>query len=161
MGKEKEEEETSTPKSKSKLSISAMLAIMDQRPEKPKSKPRAKPLSYLKDLDLPPSDSEEDDEMEMPEIEHEPVRRARRAAGIPTNGFAISAKEPKKRERNGVIEAQRLERSRQEALRDRDTPLGWWLAPRPLSWMERLVLVQMSKTLLLTTSLSLPRARSF
>lgn len=95
-----------------------MLASMDQRHEKPKSKSKAKPPSYLEDLELPPSDSEEDDEMERPEIEHEPVRRARRAAGIPTNGFALSAKEQKKRERNSVIEAQRLERSRQEALRD-------------------------------------------
>lgn len=89
-------------------------------------------------------------------IKHEPVRGARRAAGIPTNGFALSANEQKKRERNGVIEAQRWERSRQEALRDDRDAFG---------------VVVGSKTSVLDgevgagadvqDNLSLPRARSF
>lgn len=131
MGKKKGEESSApnlkTKDSKSampgkeKFSVSAMLASMDQKPEKPKSKhssskAKAKPTSYMGDLDLPPSDSEED-EVEGPEID-EPVRRATRATAKPMDGFAPSSKELKKRERNDMIEAHKLEQSKREALRD-------------------------------------------
>ena len=77
MGKKKSDEAGTTTKSqpskdgkKEKLSVSAMLASMDQKPDKTKKaaasskpKPKAAPKasSYTDGIDLPPSDDEEED----------------------------------------------------------------------------------------------------
>ncbi|CAM8908785.1 unnamed protein product [Rhodiola kirilowii] len=79
MGKKKQDDAGAGSKSKTNakdvkkdkvISVSAMLAGMDQKPDKPKksstasSKPKQKsdqkPSSYTDGIDLPPSDEEED-----------------------------------------------------------------------------------------------------
>lgn len=91
MGKEKEEEETSTPKSKSKLSLPCLLPWI--RGLKNLSPSLEQSLHLIGGFG---SASIRLGGRKCPKIEHEPVQGAKRAAGIPTNGFALSAKEHKK-----------------------------------------------------------------
>ncbi|CAI9776638.1 unnamed protein product [Fraxinus pennsylvanica] len=97
MGKKKPDEAGNNMKAKSstkeKLSVSAMLASMDQKPDKskkgssmssstsnkPKSKAPPKPSSYTDDIDLPPSDDEDDveEEQQQNEVLKQPSRRTR------------------------------------------------------------------------------------
>ncbi|KAG9160251.1 hypothetical protein Leryth_022560 [Lithospermum erythrorhizon] len=111
---------------KEKLSVSAMLASMDQKAEKPKkgttstssAKPKsrasAKPSSYTDDIDLPPSDEEEE------EIGSEELQQTGRQQKSDAKSLEISItdKELKKREKKDMLAAQAAEFARREALKD-------------------------------------------
>ncbi|KAL6977293.1 ABC transporter F member 4 [Sarracenia purpurea var. burkii] len=118
---------------KEKLSVSAMLASMDQKPDKakkgsvsssgsykPKAKAPAKP-SYTDGLDLPPSDEEGDDYVSEEEQQQNHTRkhssRQQRGDTKPLDVF-ISDKEVKKREKKDMLVAQAAELAKQEALKD-------------------------------------------
>ncbi|KAF5733610.1 ABC transporter F family member 4 [Tripterygium wilfordii] len=131
MGKKKPEEgkpsSRDAPKDgkKEKLSLSAML--LEPKPEKPKkgssssvtaSRSRAAPKasSYTDDIDLPPSDDEED-EQEL--LEAEAKRQARQQKDdLKTIDTSLSEKELKKRERKDMLAAYTAEQAKREALRD-------------------------------------------
>ncbi|KAG6522682.1 ABC transporter F family member 4-like [Zingiber officinale] len=102
---------------KEKISVSAMLASMDK--PKPSSsgaskkpKPKAKSSSYTDDIDLPPSDDEEE------EIAEEDAKPKSRNAVTELSAATISDKELKKREKKDSLNAHAAEQARQEALRD-------------------------------------------
>ncbi|XP_062144192.1 ABC transporter F family member 4-like [Alnus glutinosa] len=141
MGKKKPEENGATTKTKGsskdvskdgkkeKLSVSAMLASMDQKPDKPKksssssmastcSKPKTKATpkvsSYTDDIDLPPSDEEDAFETELSEIQKQSNRRSDPKA----LEIAMSEKELKKREKKDVLAAHAAEQAKHEALKD-------------------------------------------
>ncbi|KAH7565147.1 hypothetical protein JRO89_XS09G0145800 [Xanthoceras sorbifolium] len=142
MGKKKSEEAGATTKAKSsgkdvskdgkkeKLSVSAMLASMDQKPDKPKkgsssslsttsgkSKSKAAPKrpSYTDGIDLPPSD-EEDDYAEEVEEEIEVKKQLRNEARL--LDISVTDKEMKKREKKDMLAAHAAEQAKQEALKD-------------------------------------------
>ncbi|KAL5756263.1 hypothetical protein ACOSQ2_021009 [Xanthoceras sorbifolium] len=142
MGKKKSEEAGATTKAKSsgkdvskdgkkeKLSVSAMLASMDQKPDKPKkgsssslsttsgkSKSKAAPKrpSYTDGIDLPPSD-EEDDYAEEVEEEIEVKKQQRNEARL--LDISVTDKEMKKREKKDMLAAHAAEQAKQEALKD-------------------------------------------
>ncbi|KAL6982833.1 ABC transporter F member 4 [Sarracenia purpurea var. burkii] len=118
---------------KEKLSVSAMLASMDQKPDKAKKgsvsssvtyKPKAKApakLSYTDGLDLPPSDEEGDDyvfeEEQQQNHAHKQSSRQQRGDTKPLD-VSISDKEVKKREKKDMLVAQAAELAKQEALKD-------------------------------------------
>ncbi|EYU34546.1 hypothetical protein ABFS82_12G018500 [Erythranthe guttata] len=126
MGKKKSDEAIKA-KPKEKLSVSAMLASMDTKPEKPKkppvstsSKPKSKsapkPPSYIDGVDLPSSDEEEeeiDSEEEKKQIELQKRRNSAKSLDI-----SITEKELKKREKKDVLASQAAEVAKHEALRD-------------------------------------------
>ncbi|XWS73646.1 hypothetical protein CRYUN_Cryun02cG0146500 [Craigia yunnanensis] len=114
MGKKKQEESGATAKvkgsskevEKEKLSVSAMLASMDQKPDKTKkgvssfsstsAKPKAKCpkiKSYTDGIDLPPSDEEED---EYASEEEQIQSKRRQRQGLWPLDISISEKELKK-----------------------------------------------------------------
>ena len=112
---------------KEKLSVSAMLASMDQKSDKPKkgssssstisSKPKAKTAtklpSYTADIDLPPSDDEDDGYSS----EEARLKRQQRAEQK-TLDISVTDKELKKREKKDMLAAHVAERAREEALKD-------------------------------------------
>ncbi|KAL7002596.1 ABC transporter F member 4 [Sarracenia purpurea var. burkii] len=118
---------------KEKLSVSAMLASMDQKPDKAKKgsisssvsyKPKAKApakLSYTDGLDLPPSDEEGDDyvfeEEQQQNHAHKQSSRQQRGDTKPPH-VSISDQEVKKREKKDMLVAQAAELAKQEALKD-------------------------------------------
>lgn len=133
MGKKKGDDKPSSSKDapkdgkKEKLSVSAMLASMDQKPEKvkkgpsssastssrPKSKAALKLSSYTDGIDLPPSDDEDsasDDEKQLP-------TRQQRGDAKPLE-VSITDKELKKREKKDMLAVHAVEQAKQEALRD-------------------------------------------
>ncbi|XP_044496622.1 ABC transporter F family member 4-like [Mangifera indica] len=144
MGKKKTDDAGATTKTKSstkelskdgkKLSVSAMLASMDQKPDKPKkgssssnvsgkskSKVIPKLPSYTEDIDLPPSDSEEDDYASGEEQEEIDVKRqVNRQKKNETKQLDISVtdKEMKKREKKDMLAAHAVAQAKQEALKD-------------------------------------------
>jgi ATP-binding cassette subfamily F protein 1 len=103
---------------KEKLSVSAMLASMDQKPDKPKkastsTKPKSnasKQSTYTDDIDLPPSDDEDEyvsgDEFTKQRNEIKPLE------------IAVTDKELKKREKKDMIAVQAIEHAKREALKD-------------------------------------------
>ncbi|KAL3619388.1 ABC transporter F member 4 [Castilleja foliolosa] len=133
MGKKKSDEGAAGTKAKQggkeKLSVSAMLASMDTKPDKPKKgpstsskpKPKAapKPSSYIDGIDLPSSDEEEDAmdsealEQKQNEITQKKSRNVAKSLEI-----AISDKELKKREKKDVFAVQAAELAKKEALKD-------------------------------------------
>ncbi|XVE84751.1 hypothetical protein DITRI_Ditri17bG0037800 [Diplodiscus trichospermus] len=136
MGKKKQDESgasakvkgTSKDVKKEKLSVSAMLASMDQKPDKTKKgvssfsttavKPKAKGpkvSSYTDGIDLPPSDEEEDEYAS--EEEQTQSNRHQRQDLRPLD-TSISGKEMKKREKKEMLAAQAAEHAKQEALKD-------------------------------------------
>ncbi|XP_022729575.1 ABC transporter F family member 4-like [Durio zibethinus] len=136
MGKKKQEESAATAKvkgsskdvKKEKLSVSAMLASMDQKPEKTKkgvssfsassAKPKAKGpkvSSYTDGIDLPPSDEEED---EYASEEEQTQSNRHQRQGLRPLDTSISEKELKKREKKEMLSAQASELAKQEALKD-------------------------------------------
>ncbi|TYJ18383.1 hypothetical protein E1A91_A09G119700v1 [Gossypium mustelinum] len=134
MGKKKQEESGATAKvkggskdvKKEKLSVSAMLASMDQKPDKPKkgvsssAKPKVKGpkvSSYTDGIDLPPSDEEEEQEEYASEEEQTQSNRHQRQ-GLRPLETSISEKEQKKREKKEMLAAQAAEQAKLEALRD-------------------------------------------
>ncbi|KAI3817151.1 hypothetical protein L1987_10940 [Smallanthus sonchifolius] len=110
-----------------------MLASMDQKPDKakkvassstarnPKPKPAPKSQSYA-DIDLPPSDDEDDVEYLSEEDENQkggikkPSRKER--ANDKNLEISVTDKELKKREKKDMIIAQAVEQAKQEALKD-------------------------------------------
>ncbi|CAA0831491.1 ABC transporter F family member 4 [Striga hermonthica] len=135
MGKKKSDESAAGTKAKQsgkeKLSVSAMLASMDAKPEKPKKgpsasnkpKPKAAPkvASYIDGIDLPSSDEDEDvldsaEEQNQNEAHRQPTRQTRTdAKPLEIN---VSNKELKKREKKDVVAELAAELAKQEALRD-------------------------------------------
>ncbi|KAF6153017.1 hypothetical protein GIB67_021622 [Kingdonia uniflora] len=142
MGKKKSDEpgKSGTTKGKSnkdlpkdskkeKLSVSAMLASMDQKPEKPKksttstssimrNKATMKQSSYTNDIDLPPSDEEDDG---YPSGEEEQIMEKKKSDKIQDMKLleiATSDKELKKRERKDELDRYAAEQAKKEALKD-------------------------------------------
>ncbi|XWS52604.1 hypothetical protein CRYUN_Cryun11dG0085300 [Craigia yunnanensis] len=136
MGKKKPLESGATAKvkgsskdvKKENLSVSAMLASMDQKPEKMKkgvsslsatsAKPKAKGpkvSSYIDGIDLPPSDEEEDGNAS--EEEQTQSNRHQRQ-GLKPLETSITDKELKKREKKEMFAAQAAKQAKQEALKD-------------------------------------------
>ncbi|KAF7836534.1 ABC transporter F family member 4 [Senna tora] len=128
MGRKKTEEAGPVAKAKSsgkdapkkeKLSVSAMLASMDEKPDKPKkvssssSKPKAKsapkPSAYTDGIDLPPSD-------EQNNVSKRSIQQQR--PDLKPLEVSISDKELKKREKKDVLAAHAAELAKQQALKD-------------------------------------------
>ncbi|KAL0416503.1 UNVERIFIED_CONTAM: ABC transporter F family member 4 [Sesamum latifolium] len=121
MGKKKSDEGSTKAKQggKEKLSVSALLASMDAKPDKPKkaasSKPKPKVAqkvsSYTDGIDLPSSDEEEDvldseEEQKQNDIQKKQGRQNRSAA---TLDITVSDKELKKREKKDFFATQAAE----------------------------------------------------
>nr|GEZ07079.1 ABC transporter F family member 4-like [Tanacetum cinerariifolium] len=135
MGKKKTDEggeksKQAKEKKNEKMSVSAMLASMDQKPDKAKKatsssstvcnpKPKAArkvPSSYA-DIDLPPSDDEDDlSEDESQKGGKLPSRKER--ASDKNLEVSITDKDIKKREKKDMIMAQAVEQAKQEAMKD-------------------------------------------
>lgn len=130
MGKKKSDEGAQGTKAKQsgkeKLSVSAMLANMDAKPDKPnkvpsstssKPKPKSapKPPSYIDGVDLPSSD-EEDDVLDPEEEKKQNLRQMRSAAK--NLDVTVTDKELKKREKKDVLAYQAAELAKKEALKD-------------------------------------------
>lgn len=136
MGKKKADEGgekiKQSNKEGKKLSVSAMLASMDQKPDKGKKvtssssttrnpKPKAAPkLQSYADIDLPPSDDEEEDDVELlSEDENQNKKPTRKERANDRNlEISVTDKELKKREKKDMIVAQAVEQAKQEALKD-------------------------------------------
>lgn len=110
-----------------KLSVSAMLASMDQKPDKSKkvstssistsSKPKVKAAvkpSYIDAFDLPPSDEEDEEAAAAEELKHSRQQRS----DSKTLEISVTDKELKKREKKDMLVAQAADIARQEALKD-------------------------------------------
>ncbi|KAJ4953719.1 hypothetical protein NE237_030551 [Protea cynaroides] len=135
MGKKKAEP-GAAPKAKEgkkeRLSVSAMLASMDEKPDKPKKgssastsiKPKSAPKvsSYTDGVDLPPSDDEDEIDgfvSEEAEAEAEAKKRAlKQRLESKSIDISVSEKEIKKREKKDMIASHVAEHARQEALKD-------------------------------------------
>ncbi|KAF7842805.1 ABC transporter F family member 4 [Senna tora] len=102
---------------KEKLSVSAMLASMDEKPDKPKkvssssSKPKPKSApkasAYTDGIDLPPSEEDQQNNVSKRSTQQQ------RPLDV-----AISDKELKKREKKDILAAHAAELAKKEALRD-------------------------------------------
>ncbi|KAK6914197.1 ABC transporter-like, ATP-binding domain [Dillenia turbinata] len=135
MGRRKGEEGAATGKGRStdgkkeKISVSALLASMDQKSDKPKkgsssSKPKmmaAKASSYTDNIDLPPSDDEDEEyASEEEEAQNDFKKGSGRSQRSDTKPLevSISEKELKKREKKDMLAALAAEQAKQEALKD-------------------------------------------
>ncbi|CAM8905921.1 unnamed protein product [Rhodiola kirilowii] len=139
MGKKKQDDAGAGSKSKTNakdvkkdkvISVSAMLAGMDQKPDKPKksatasSKPKQKsdqkPSSYIDGIDLPPSDEEED--VEFAHVGDEQSNVSKRTAQSKSDpkilDISVTGKEIKKREKKEMLAAYAAEQAKREALKD-------------------------------------------
>ncbi|XP_052187323.1 ABC transporter F family member 4-like [Diospyros lotus] len=117
---------------KEKLSVSAMLASMDQKPDKARkgstslssgsSKPKAKaPVkpSYMDGVDLPPSDEDGDYDSEEEQQQNDVHKSGRQQRGEAKSlDISITDKELKKREKKEMLVTQFAEQAKQEALKD-------------------------------------------
>ncbi|XP_072975270.1 ABC transporter F family member 4 [Typha angustifolia] len=114
---------------KEKISVSAMLASMDKpKPssssasKKPKPKPKSKAVSsYVDDLDLPPSSSDDETAETAGSVAHDGVPRPAARESRPTadlSAAVVSDKELKKREKRDLDAAHAAEMARREAVRD-------------------------------------------
>ncbi|KAK9747739.1 hypothetical protein RND81_02G012500 [Saponaria officinalis] len=113
---------------KDKISVSAMLASMDQKPDKPKkastsSKPKPKggpkAPAYTEGIDLPPSDDEDEEVVSGGEEEQIAVsKRQQRLNEAKLLNTGLSDKELKKREKKEMLAVHAVELAKQEALRD-------------------------------------------
>ncbi|XP_019452112.1 PREDICTED: ABC transporter F family member 4-like [Lupinus angustifolius] len=120
MGRKKTEDAVSSNK-KEKFSVSAMLASMDEKPDRSKkvasssSKPKAKVKSsaYTDGIDLPPSDDEED-VLEEEEQQNSTSKRP----DVKQLEVSIAEKELKKREKKDILAAYVVEQAKKEALKD-------------------------------------------
>ncbi|PIA31995.1 hypothetical protein AQUCO_04700104v1 [Aquilegia coerulea] len=133
MGRKKTEETQGTAMpSKEKFSVSAMLASMDQKPDKPKkgsssisvNKPKTKSTprqsSYTDDIDLPPSDDEDDygsDEGQQNGVTGSDKRSSHRSELKPLE-VSISEKEMRKRLEKDQQAAYTADKAKKEALKD-------------------------------------------
>ncbi|CAA7046149.1 unnamed protein product [Microthlaspi erraticum] len=135
MGKKKSDESVATTKTKpsgkdsskepkkEKLSVSAMLAGMEQKGDKPKkaSSSRAKTVakkgsSYTDDIDLPPSD--EEDEVDSDEEARQAEEKRKLKSEHRHLEISVTDKEQKKREMKERQALQALELAKREALKD-------------------------------------------
>ncbi|OAY52905.1 ABC transporter F family member 4 [Manihot esculenta] len=115
---------------KEKISVAALLANMDQKPDKPKkgstsslstAKAKApKVSSYTDGIDLPPSDEEDDYASEDEEQQAGAKRQSSRQQRGDTKPLDISVtdKELKKREKKDLLAAYAVEQAKKEALKD-------------------------------------------
>ncbi|KAK9274958.1 hypothetical protein L1049_022215 [Liquidambar formosana] len=118
---------------KEKLSVSAMLASMDQKPNKPKKassssttsgKPKTRAAqklpSYTEGIDLPPSDDDDDDyaseEDQQNDVQKRPNQQHR--SDLKPLDVSITGKELKKREKKDLLAAHVAEQVKREALKD-------------------------------------------
>uniref|UniRef100_A0A2N9GIW1 ABC transporter domain-containing protein n=1 Tax=Fagus sylvatica TaxID=28930 RepID=A0A2N9GIW1_FAGSY len=123
--------DTSKDGKKGKLSVSAMLANMDEKPNIPKkgssssmstsSKPKTKApkvSSYTDNIDLPPSDEDEDyaSEEESADAKKQSNRQMRNDSK--SLEISISEKELKKREKKDMLAVHAAEQAKREALKD-------------------------------------------
>ncbi|BAT86710.1 hypothetical protein LR48_Vigan09g276000 [Vigna angularis] len=138
MGRKKPEDagpsaKTKTTKDapkKEKFSVSAMLASMDEKPDKPKkvsstsSKPKPKSApkasAYTDGIDLPPSDDEDDDLLEQEEEKNNASKRGsqQQRPDLKPLDVPIADKELKKREKKDLLAAHAAEQAKREALKD-------------------------------------------
>nr|KYP63230.1 ABC transporter F family member 4 [Cajanus cajan] len=138
MGRKKTEDTGTSAKGKSsskdapkkeKFSVSAMLASMDEKPDKPKkvsasSKPKPKSApkasTYTDGIDLPPSDDEDDDLLEEEEQQNNVSKRSsqQQRPDLKPLEVSIADKELKKREKKDLLAAHAAEQAKKEALRD-------------------------------------------
>lgn len=134
MGKKKSDESGATTKSqtstakdgkKEKFSVSAMLASMDQKPDKtknasvsskPKSKGHSKVSSYTDGIDLPPSDDDDEYGTEEQQQHEDDIKQQRTESKLLDT--SITDKELKKREKKEMLAAQAADLAKKEALRD-------------------------------------------
>lgn len=112
---------------KEKISVSAMLASMDQKPDKPKkassSRPKAPPKvsSYTDAMDLPPSDDEDEEEGLVENDEQNDYHKQtgrRNKKDTDTLEISVTDKELKKREKKDMLAAHAAELAKKEALKD-------------------------------------------
>lgn len=137
MGKKKSDEsapptkgkssgkDTSKEPKKEKLSVSAMLAGMDQKDDKPSKKgassSRARPAALKKaspydDIDLPPSDDE--DEGDSDEEQRQAEARRKLKSEQRHLDISVTDKEQKKRELKERAALEAIEIAKREAMRD-------------------------------------------
>ncbi|XP_010515990.1 PREDICTED: ABC transporter F family member 4-like [Camelina sativa] len=135
MGKKKSEESAATStkvkpsgkdaskdSKKEKLSVSAMLAGMDQKDDKPKkgsssrTKAAPKATSYTDGIDLPPSD--EEDEGDSDEEQRLKDERRKQKSEQRHLDISVTDKEQKKREMKERLALEALELAKREALKD-------------------------------------------
>ncbi|KAJ6901423.1 hypothetical protein NC651_019248 [Populus alba x Populus x berolinensis] len=139
MGKKQKEDASGAPSKakasnkdgkKEKLSVTAMLASMDQKPDKPKKgssstltsskpKPRSAP-TYTDGIDLPPSDDEEEGNGLEEEQQQDGTskRTSQRRSELKPLDVPLSDKELKKREKKELLTAHAIKHAKQEALKD-------------------------------------------
>ncbi|XP_027360765.1 ABC transporter F family member 4 [Abrus precatorius] len=115
---------------KEKFSVSAMLASMDEKPDKPKKvsssskpKPKAAPKAstYTDGIDLPPSDDEDDEVLLEDEQQQNNVPKRSSQTQRPELKpleVSIADKELKKREKKDILAAHAAEQAKKEALKD-------------------------------------------
>ncbi|CAN6897885.1 unnamed protein product [Brassica oleracea] len=123
-GKPSGKDSSKEPK-KEKLSVSAMLASMDQKEDKPKkgssSSSRARPApkkdSAYGDMDLPSSDDDED-EGDSDEEQRQAEARRKLKSEQRHLDISVTDKEQKKREMKERAALQAIELAKREALRD-------------------------------------------
>ncbi|KAL1212531.1 ABC transporter F family member 4 [Cardamine amara subsp. amara] len=107
---------------KEKISVSAMLAGMDQKADKPKkgsssrSKAAPKASSYTDGIDLPPSD-EEDEGVSDEEQRQMDARRKQKSEQRHLD-ISVTDKEQKKREMKERLALEQAEMAKREALKD-------------------------------------------
>ncbi|KAJ9190113.1 hypothetical protein P3X46_001344 [Hevea brasiliensis] len=112
---------------KEKISVAALLANMDQKPDKPKkgstsslstAKAKApKVSSYTDGIDLPPSDEEDDYASEDKQQQAGAKSRQQRGDVKPLD-ISVTDKELKKREKKDLLAALAAEQAKKEALKD-------------------------------------------
>ncbi|EXC49943.1 ABC transporter F family member 4 [Morus notabilis] len=135
MGKKKTEDaggavkaKTGSSKDGKKLAVSAILAGMDPKPDKPKKgsssstkvKTAPKVSSYTDGIDLPPSDEEEDyaSEEEQQEVDAHKRSNQQKIPDSKILDVSITDKELKKREKKDLLAAHVVEQAKKEALKD-------------------------------------------
>ncbi|TKY71417.1 ABC transporter F family member 4 [Spatholobus suberectus] len=138
MGRKKTEDAGPSAKAKAskdaskkeKFSVSAMLASMDEKPDKPKkvssssSKPKPKSApkasTYTDGIDLPPSDDEDDDPLKEEEQQNNVSKRSsqQQRPDLKPLEVSIADKELKKREKKDLLAAHAAEQAKKEALKD-------------------------------------------
>ncbi|RDY14107.1 ABC transporter F family member 4, partial [Mucuna pruriens] len=137
MGRKKTEDAGPSAKSKAgskdapkkeKISVSAMLASMDEKPDKPKkvsstnkskAKSAPKASTYTDGIDLPPSDDEDD----LSEEEKQQNNASKRSSqqqrpDLKSLDVPLADKELKKREKKDLLAAHAAEQAKKEALKD-------------------------------------------
>ncbi|EXB80842.1 ABC transporter F family member 4 [Morus notabilis] len=136
MGKKKAEDaggvakaKTGSSKDGKKPAVSALLAVMEPKPDKPKKvsssttkvKTAPKVSSYIDGVDLPPSDDEEEDYVSGDEQQEDGARKRSNQQKRPdskTLDVSITDKELRKREKKDLLAAHAVEQAKREALKD-------------------------------------------